>query len=268
MARFHAYILDLDGVVYRGNLLLPGAREFVTWADASGAKVIYLSNNSFATPEEVAAKLARLGMPRPESRTITAGSAAIQAVAGRFPRGRVLILGVESVARMARAAGLEPVWRDDTEGGVPDAVLVGLDRGLTYERLARAQRAVLGGATFYAVNRDHRLPVENGFEPGTGAMVAALEYCTGVRAIAIGKPEPAIVLEALAGVGARPDETLMIGDGLDLDIVAGHRAGVTTALVLTGLTDKAAAEAATGERKPDMIAPDLVALLRRLQREG
>lgn len=265
MPDYRTYLLDLDGVVYRGNALLPGARELVEWIDATGRKALYLSNNSFATPEEVAAKLARLGMPQPEGRVFTAGQAAVQAIAGRFPGGRVYMLTVPSLDALAVRAGLRPVWRDDMDGDVPDAVMVGLDRSVTYERLRRGLRAILAGAAFIGVNRDPRLPVEDGFEPGTGSLVAALEYASGRRAKTIGKPAPGIVLEAMRLLDAAPDSTMMIGDGLDLDIVAGHAAQVTTALVLTGLTSREEAEASSGERRPDMVFPDLPTLLQAAQ---
>lgn len=264
MKDFRAYLLDLDGVIYRGDVVLPGARELVEWIDATGRKALYLSNNSIATPAEVGAKLKRLGMPRPEGRVFTAGLAAAQMVAHRFPHGSIYVLGLPPVERMAEAAGLR-VIRDEDMEEQPDAVLVGLDRSLTYARLRRALRAILAGAAFFSVNRDPRLPVEDGYEPGTGAIASALEYASGKRAEIAGKPAPGIVLEALGLLDVRADETLMVGDGLDLDIVAGHAAGVTTALVLTGLTNAEQAQAATGERKPDLIYPDLLALLRDAQ---
>jgi ribonucleotide monophosphatase NagD (HAD superfamily) len=107
--------------------------------------------------------------------------------------------------------------------------------------------------------------VEDGFEPGTGSLVAALEYASGRRAETIGKPAPGIVLEAMRLLDAEPGSTLMIGDGLDLDIVAGHAARVTTALVLTGLTSHQEAIASSGERRPDMVFPDLPTLLQAAQ---
>lgn len=264
MQDFRAYLLDLDGVIYRGEQLLPGARELVKWLDATGRLPLYLSNNSLQTPEEVAAKLARLGMPHPEGRVLTAGWAAMQAIAQRFPHGRIYVLGMPSVADMAARAGLRPVWRDDTDGTNgerPDVVLAALDRSLTYDRLKRALRGILAGSAFYAVNRDPKLPVEDGFEPGTGSIAAALEYASGQRAEIIGKPAPGIVREAMRQLGVLPEDTLMVGDGLDLDVVAGHAAGVATALVLTGLTTAEQAEAATGDRKPDFVFADCAALL-------
>jgi HAD superfamily hydrolase (TIGR01450 family) len=262
---YTTYLLDLDGVIYRGNQLLPGVVELLTWLDATGRQALFLSNNSFATPEEVTEKLARLGVPRPGGRVLTAGLAAVQAIATRFPGGRVFVLAVSSMARLAERAGLRLVTMDDPETPPPDAVLVGLDRGLTYDRLRRAMRAILAGGAFYAVNRDPRLPVEDGFEPGTGSLVAALEWSSGRRAELIGKPAPGILLQAIRQLGADPARVLMIGDGLDLDIVAGHAAGVATALVLTGLTTPEQAESATGDRKPAWVFPDLPALLRAAQ---
>ena len=263
MKDYGAFLLDLDGVIYRGDQRLPGAREFVDWVDSSGRQAMYLSNNSLQTPEEVGAKLARLGMPRPEGRVLTAGWAAAQTIAARWPEGRVYVLGMPSVERMVERAGLRVVWREEADSPIPDVVLAALDRTLTYERLRRALRAVLGGATLIAVNRDPRLPVEDGFEPGTGAIATALEYASGVRAEIIGKPAPGIVYEAMRQMGVLPETTLMIGDGLDLDVVAGHAAGVETALVLTGLTSRDQAEKATGERRPDLIFASMLALLER-----
>lgn len=260
-ANFSAYLLDLDGVVYRGNLLLPGAREFVEWIDSAGRKAAFVSNNSFATVEEVTEKLARLGTPRPEGRVVTAGSATIAKIAQRFPGGRVYPLTGSSMVTMLVSAGLKPVWTEGEDGPAPDAVLIGLDRTLTYERLARALNASLAGAALYAVNRDPRLPVERGFQPGTGAVVAAVEATTGRTCEMVGKPAPGILLDAVELLGVSAEQTLMIGDGLDLDIVAGHAAGMATALTLSGLTSATEAATASGERKPDMVYEDLAGLL-------
>jgi HAD superfamily hydrolase (TIGR01450 family) len=260
-AQFTTYLLDLDGVVYRGNLLLTGAAEFIAWADATGRKVVFVSNNSFSTVAEVTAKLARLGAPRPEGRVVTAGSATADAVAARFSGGRVYALTNDSMAAVLRSAGLRTVWENGEDGPTPDAVVVGLDRGLTYPRLRRALRAVMAGAALYAVNRDPRLPIEDGFEPGTGSIVAAVEYSSGQRAEMIGKPAPGILLQAMRLAGATLAETLVVGDGLDLDIVAGHAAGATTALVLSGLTTAAEANAATGAHRPELVYDDLAGLL-------
>jgi 5'-nucleotidase len=268
MKDYRAYLLDLDGVIYRGEQVLPGARELVAWLDATGRRVMYLSNNSFATPQAVAAKLARLGMPHPEGRVLTAGGATAQVLAQRFPGGRVYALAMPEIAAMVAEAGLQVVWQEAEDGPTPDAVLVGLDRTLTYDRLARGLRAVLAGAALIAVNRDARLPVERGFDPGTGALTTALEYSSGQQAEIIGKPAPGIVLAALAALETPATDALMIGDALDMDMLAGSAAGVDTALVLTGLTTAEEAHAATGARRPTLVFDDLPALLAAARRAG
>lgn len=265
MKDYTALLLDLDGVVYRGDRLLLGARELVEWLDASGRRMIYLSNNSFATPDEVAVKLARLGMPAPAGRVLTAGAAAAAAIAQRFPGGRVCALAVPSVAGMVAAAGLQLVWEGREDGPPPQALLVGLDRALTYDRLRRGLRAILAGAVFVAVNRDPRLPVEDGFDPGTGSIVAALEFASGQRAEIVGKPSPGIVLEALRRLGSGPDRALMVGDALEMDVAAGHAAGVDTALVLTGVSTGEQARAAPENQRPTYVFDDLPGLLSALR---
>jgi HAD superfamily hydrolase (TIGR01450 family) len=268
MRDYRAYLLDLDGVIYRGEQVLPGARELVEWLDATGRRVMYLSNNSFATPDAVARKLARLGMPRPEGRVLTAGGAAAQVLARRYPGGRVYALVMPEVAEMVAAAGLRLAWQEAEDGPTPDAVLVGLDRTLTYDRLARGLRAVLGGAAFIAVNRDPRLPVEHGFDPGTGALVTALEYASGRQAEIVGKPAPGIALEALRELDTPPSDALMVGDGLDLDVAAANAAEIDSALVLTGLSTADEARAAEGDRRPTLIFDGLPELLAAAQRAG
>jgi HAD superfamily hydrolase (TIGR01450 family) len=265
MRDYRAFILDLDGVIYRSESLLPGAREFISWADATGRTLLFLSNNSFATPDEVTAKLARLGAPAPEGRVLTAGDAAARYIAARHPGGSVYVLGLAALEGMAERAGLRVVWRDGMGGPPPDALLVGLDFNLSYDRLRRGLRAILAGADFIAVNRDPMLPVEGGLDPGTGSIVAALEYASGRTAEIVGKPAPGVMLAALRAMGAQADETLVVGDGLELDIVAGHAAGMGAALVLTGMSTRAQSEVSTGLAKPDFIFEnigDLLAALR------
>ena len=267
MRDFGGWLFDLDGVIYRGEQLLDGASELIHWLDDHGRKVIFLSNNSTATPEEVTAKLRRLRVPDPEGRVVTAGAVAVDIIARRHPGARVFVLGLPAITQLVERANLRSVWQDSADGDVPDVVLSALDRTLTYDRLNRGLRAVLGGASFYSVNRDPRLPVEDGFEPGTGAITVALEYASGRQAEIVGKPAPGIVLEAVRRMQLALDQTIMFGDGLDLDIVAGHAAGVTTALVLTGLTSAEQAKAAEGVRKPEMVFTDLTDVLAALRKE-
>ncbi len=251
------YFLDLDGVVYRGNERLPGAREFIDWIEATGRSYLYLSNNSMSTPAQVAARLERLGMPAPLERVVTAGSAAASYLGHTYPGARAYVLGLPPLAQMVAEAGLCVL--SEAEGAQAEVVLVGLDRSLTYARLSVAVQAVLNGAAFVTVNRDPLLPVEGRLEPGAGAVAAAVEASTGVSPYMVGKPEPGIVLEALRKIGARPEEAAMIGDGITLDIPAGHNAGVSTILLLSGITSRE--QLADAAIQPDAVYDHLAALL-------
>ncbi len=264
---YQTYLLDLDGVVYRGEALLPGARAFVAWLDATGRVYRYLSNNSMASPAQVAQKLRRLDMPARDEQVLTASSAAVALIAARWPGGRVWVVALPPIRHMAARAGLTVL--NLAHGDAPDdpaapaecadAVLVGLDRSLTYAGLRQGARAILAGAAFIAVNRDPQLPVEDGFDPGCGAIVAALEAATRHTAEAVGKPSPLLVRQALADLDADPAMALMVGDAIEMDVAAGQAAGIDTALLLSGITS--AERAAHAEPPPTLIAADLAALL-------
>lgn len=257
MKSYQNYLFDLDGVIYRGDERLPGAREFIDWIEATGRTYFYLSNNSMSSPAQVAARLQALGMPAPLERVMTAGSAAAAYLGHTYPGARAFVLGLPPLAQMVADAGLHLL--PEEEGAQAEVVLVGLDRSLTYARLRAATQAVLNGAAFVTVNRDPLLPVEGKLEPGTGSIAAAVEASTGVSPYVVGKPGPGIVLEALRMIGAKPSETVMIGDGVTLDIPAGHNAGLATILLLSGITSRAqVAEAAI---QPDAVYADLAHLL-------
>lgn len=267
MKHYSTFLLDLDGVVYRGDQLLPGAREFVAWLDASGKQYRYLSNNSMQAPGDVAAKLRRLGIPAPDERVITASYAACRLLAHRFPGGRVWIVGMQSLRQLAATMGLHVLnlaqsdAPDDPAQGptAAQAVLVGLHRAVNYEDLRLATRALLAGANFITVNRDPQLPVEDGLDPGCGAICAALEVASRRTAEMVGKPAPALLLEALAEMDADPATAVMIGDGIALDIHAGQAAGIDTILVLSGITSPE--DAAQAAPPPTYVLRDLAAVL-------
>lgn len=259
MLPYTTYLIDLDGVVYRGNELLPGAREFIAWLDANQKKYLFLTNNSFATGAQILAKLARMGIATDGVHLLTAGQAAVQNIARRVPGGSVYVVGEQPLIDLVEEQGLSAVADDSSAA---DAVLVGLDRTFDYQKMANAANAIRAGALFVTINRDPVLPVSGGFLPGCGSLAAALESASGASPEIVGKPEPMLLQEALESLHSEASETVMVGDGLAIDILAGQRAGTHTLLVLSGSTSGADLEQST--IKPDHVYADLAAVLKDL----
>lgn len=260
MLPYTTYLIDLDGVVYRGNDLLPGAREFVEWLEAHEKKYLFLTNNSFATGAQILSRLTHMGIAAQDTHLLTAGQAAVQNIARRVPGGSVYVVGEQPLIDLVEAQGLVAVSPETSEA---DAVLVGLDRAFNYEKLACATNVVRSGGLFITVNRDPLLPISGGFIPGCGSLAAAIEGASGVNPEVVGKPEPMLLLEAMELLGSQPADTVMIGDGLDVDILAGQNAGTHTLLVLSGRNSRADVDQVAV--KPDHIYEDLADVLKDLQ---
>lgn len=263
MLPYTTYLIDLDGVIYRGNELLPGAKEFVSWLEATSRKYLFLTNNSFATGAQVIAKLNRLGIPADEQRLLTAGQAAVQNIARRLPGCTVYVVGEQPIIGLVEGHGLKVADPDTQEA---DAVLVGLDRYFDYNKLTCAMNAVRAGALFVTVNRDPVLPVQGGFLPGCGTLAAAIEVGSGISPEVVGKPEPMLLQEAMQMLGSQPGETVMVGDGLHVDIQAGINAGTHTLLVLSGSASHKDVESSS--IKPDHIFEDLAAVVKDVTSSG
>ncbi len=259
MLPYTTYLIDLDGVIYRGSQLLPGAREFIDWLEANKKKYLFLTNNSFATGTQILAKLAHMGIASDDAHLLTAGQAAVQNIARRLPGGNVYVVGEQALIELVELQQLCVTPVDSAEA---DAVLVGLDRSFDYDKLACATNAVRAGALFITINRDPLLPIAGGFIPGTGSLAAAIEVASGVSPEVVGKPEPMLLLEAMDLLGSQPDETVMIGDGLDVDILAGKNAGTHTLLVLSGRNSRADLEQMSIH--PDHVYEDLADLMKEL----
>lgn len=257
MLPYTTYLIDLDGVIYRGNELLPGAKEFVNWLETDSKKYIFLTNNSFATGAQILAKLARLGIDTDAEHLLSAGQAAVKNLARRFPGGTIYVVGEQPMIDLVKAEGLK-VANKDAQGA--DAVLVGLDRNFNYAVLTSAIRAVRAGAFFLSINRDPLLPIIGGFIPGCGSIAAAIEAGSSVTPAIVGKPEPMLLDEAMHILQSTPDQTVMLGDGLNIDILAGKNAGTHTILVLSGSTSREELE--KSPIKPDYVFEDLADLMK------
>ncbi|MCX6028300.1 MAG: HAD-IIA family hydrolase [Chloroflexi bacterium] len=254
LRELRGFIFDMDGVIYRGNAVLPGAAEFVANLRRIAVPFVFLTNNSTTPPDEVAARLVGMGIPAEprevlSSSEVTAATAAAQ-VAGR----RAILIGEEGIRRALLAEGFTLV----TDHREADLVVVGMDREVTYARFREAALAIGRGAAFYATNLDRNLPTEVGLIPGAGSLVGLLEIATGVKPIALGKPEPGIFLYALKQLGTPAALTATIGDRPETDISGGQRAGLRTIAVLTGAGT--AEEFAAMRPGPDWVFGGLVEL--------
>lgn len=222
-------ILDLDGTVYKGEEAVPGASRFVSFLRATDRRALFVTNRANRKPEAVSAQLQALGVPCDVGDVLTSA----QATAKHLAPGRVFVVGEAALSDALEAAGFVVA---DTKA---DYVVVSFDRQFTYDKMATACRLIQQGAGFVATNPDKGLSTESGIVPGTGAIVASVEAATGVQPLVIGKPEPLIMTMGAERMELPADEVLAVGDNLATDIPAGRRAGMRTALILTGISTRA-----------------------------
>jgi 4-nitrophenyl phosphatase len=276
-------IFDMDGVLYRGSILLPHAKETVDRLRRAGWQVFFATNNSTATREDYVQRLNKLGLGGDAEHIVTSAYATAHYLERLDPKPKdVYVVGANGLRKEIRAVGIpvrdasslpgvEPPESAAADGVDPgamrryltsvklpppaDTVVVGLDLHVTYAKIAEAQRCVLAGARFICSNRDRAYPVEGRLLPGAGTIVAAIEVASGRTAVCIGKPEPFLFEEVLRRAGER--NAVVIGDSTDYDMVAAHRVGARGVLILTGLTDEGAVEHARGEAVPDRVIKSL-----------
>jgi 4-nitrophenyl phosphatase len=259
-------IFDLDGVIYRGRQPVPGAAALVAALRERGLLIRFATNNSMATRAMYVPRLVEMGIPVDLDEIVTSTSATIDHLEAHLPQVHsVLTVGAPGMLEELRAAGFAATAAADAvdadyDGGPLsvsyDAVVAGLDPAFDFRRMAAATTAIRSGARFIATNADLRYPTPSGFLPGAGSIVAALRAASGQEPLVIGKPEPGIFTAILERAGVEASEAVAIGDNPDADVVAAHRAGIGSILVLTGVADAALAATLTGERRPDHVAAD------------
>ena len=227
-----AYILDLDGVVYRGRTVIPGACESIDRLRRSGPRVVFLTNNATRTRGSIARRLVDMGIPCSAGDVISSAYAASVYIKETYGSSTIYPVGEQGLVEELERAG-HTVNEQDA-----DYVVAGLDRKFTYEKLTLALDMLMNGAGFIATNDDAMLPTEHGFLPGAGSMVAAIQAASDVVPDVIGKPNKPIMDVLLKEYGLKSEECVMVGDRLETDILAGIRAGMRTVLVLTGASGK------------------------------
>jgi len=230
---YEAFLLDLDGVLFRGDQRVPSAGPAVDALRAAGKRLVFLTNNSARTPEQVAEKLRALGIAAEPDEVVTSAQATAELLA-REATGRpasAYVIGQDGIRGALRDAGITVL--DGDAGARSDFVVVGWDGTVTYEALRRATVLVRGGARLVATNADASYPAPGGeLWPGAGAILAAVETASGARATVVGKPNPPLIETALARAGTR--DALVVGDRIETDIAGAEATGLDAALVLTG----------------------------------
>lgn len=247
--QYKGYLIDLDGTMYKGTELIQEARDFVIALKEKQIPYLFVTNNSTKTPEQVAMKLETFGIPATEQQVFTTSQATANYLHDRKPNGSAYVIGGDGIRHALTEKGLTI----EDEG--TDFVVVGLDQTITYEKLAKACLNVRNGAFFVSTNGDIAIPTERGLLPGNGSITSVVTVSTQTNPVFIGKPESIIMEQALQVLGTPKEETLMVGDNYDTDILAGMRAGLDTLLVHTGVTTK---ELLTGyKEKPTYVVDSL-----------
>jgi len=239
-------LIDMDGVIYRGHELIPGADRFIETLKKQRIPFIFLTNNSQRTRRDIATKVTRMGVAVEDKHIFTCAMATARFLAMQKPHGTAFVIGEGGLLNALHSNGYAIVDRS------PDYVVVGEGRTLSFEMLETAVQLVLGGAKLIATNLDPNCPTMNGStRPGCGAIVSLIEKATGVEAFSVGKPSPVMMRQARKDLGLAASETIMIGDTMETDILGGVSMGYRTILVLSG-----------GARREDLARyayqPDLV----------
>ncbi|MCD8366810.1 MAG: HAD-IIA family hydrolase [Clostridiales bacterium] len=226
------FICDMDGVIYHGNCLLPGVKEFFAWLTENHKKFLFLTNSGQYTPKELQQKLARMGLEAEESNFYTSALATAHFLKSQAPGCSAYVLGEHGILNALYDVGI--TYNDVN----PDYVVVGEASGYNLEMITRAIRLVNGGAKLIGTNYDLTGPTESGIIPACRALLAPIELVTGKTAYYMGKPNPLMMRTGLKLLGVHSEEAAMIGDRMDTDIVAGIESGLDTVLVLSGVTTR------------------------------
>ena len=257
-------ILDMDGVLWRDTQALLDMPRFFTELKAIGLPVVFATNNGTRSIEMYVQRLADFGVPVEPWQVVNSSIAAAEYLCKEFPQGGpVYVVGETGVLHALAEQGFETISDPSTTADVI-AVVAGMDRAMTYEKLATAALYIRAGKPFLFTNPDPTFPTPRGLVPGAGALLAFLQASTSVQPVIIGKPEPYLYRFAMERLGTAPSETLAVGDRLDTDILGGQRAGCPTVLVLSGVTN--AEEARRWQPQPDLILDNLADLLPLLTR--
>ncbi|MGI6011434.1 MAG: HAD-IIA family hydrolase [Ruminococcus sp.] len=226
------FICDMDGVIYHGNILLPGVHEFVDWLYKNDKRFLFLTNSSERSPKELQQKLARMGLDVDESHFYTSALATASFLKNQSPGCSAYVIGAPGLLNALYEAG---ITINDVD---PDYVVIGETRNYNYDNILQAVKLVEKGSRLIGTNTDLTGPTEIGIVPACRALISPIELTTGKSAYFVGKPNPLMMRTGLRLLGVHSEEAAIIGDRMDTDIVAGVESGLDTALVLSGVTSR------------------------------
>ncbi len=226
------FICDMDGVIYHGNMILPGVPEFIDWLYREEKDFLFLTNNSGYTRKELQQKLARMGLDVPEKNFYTSALATAAFLKEQSPGCSVYTIGEAGLHNALYDAG---ITMNDVN---PDYVVIGEGKSYSLDTLTKATNLVLKGAKLIGANSDVSGPIENGIAPACRALVAPIEMATGKEAYFCGKPNPLMMRSGLKLLGIREADAVMVGDRMDTDIISGLESGMSTVLVLSGVSTR------------------------------
>lgn len=224
------FICDMDGVIYHGNIILPGVSDFINWLNEEGKEYLFLTNNSGSTPRELRQKLQRMGLDVTEDHFYTSALATAAFLKEQAPGCSVYVIGEAGLLNALYEVGCT---MNDVN---PDYVVVGEGRTYSLESLTKAVNLVMNGAKLIGANSDVSGPIEVGISPACRALVAPIEMATGVQAYFCGKPNPLMMRTGLRMLNCHSAESVIIGDRMDTDVISGLESGVSTVLVLSGVS--------------------------------
>jgi NagD protein len=224
------FICDMDGVIYLGNRILPGVQEFIQWLQDEKKEYLFLTNNSGHTPRELQQKLARMGLDVPEEHFYTSALATAAFLKEQAPGCSAFVIGEAGLFNALYDAG---ITMNDVN---PDYVVVGEGRTYSLDTLTKATNLVLRGAKLIGANSDVSGTIENGIAPACRALVAPIEMATGTQAYFCGKPNPLMMRTGLRKLGCHSADAVMVGDRMDTDVISGMESGMSTVLVLSGVS--------------------------------
>jgi len=256
MRKFNTILLDGDGVLWKSNNPIPGINPFFDFLVTNGINWALLTNNNSLTVQNYLDKLSRFDIVAEERCVFTSTTATTNYLLDQFGKGAsVFVVGMDALKHTLKEAGFSISYGEEPPEEKVVAVVAGMDLQINHAKIKTAMRLIMGGAAFIATNTDGSYPTPEGINPGTGMVIGALQATSGVDPFVPGKPHPAIFQNALKEFNTKSEDTLMVGDRLETDILGASNLGIQTALVLSGVTTME--DISRSDIKPDFIFDDI-----------